>query len=189
MATDRNHRREQIVGEVRRWVEGMVIALDLCPFARWPFDAGRVRIAVSEARDEESLLADLQAELKHLDEHRPEKLETSLLVVSRMLQDFFDYNDFLDQADALLDTFGWTGRYQIASFHPDYRFAGTGPDAAENYSNRAPWPVLHILREDSLEEAVARHPDPAGIPDRNIELLNRMGAAALKERLASLKKE
>ncbi len=160
------------------WLEGAVLDLKLCPFARRPYDQGRIRLAVSEAREPEAVLADLSRELAHLD-HDP-AVETTLLITPRALADFLDYNDFLDPVDALLAEHGGGGIYQVASFHPRYQFAGTAPDDAENYSNRAPYPILHILREDRLERALADYPDAEAIPERNIATLNRLGADHLR---------
>ena len=172
-----------IEAQVREWIARVVIDLNLCPFARKPFEAGQVKVVVSAASDPEALLQDLHDQLAWLEATPPGDTETTLLVVPRMLADFLDYNDFLDLADALLERFAWQGDFQIASFHPDYQFAGTRPEDAENYTNRAPWPLLHLLREDSLEKAVASHPDPEQIPERNIEMTNRHGSAYLMELL------
>ncbi|MFN2359877.1 MAG: DUF1415 domain-containing protein [Marinobacter sp.] len=162
----------------RLWLEEMVIGLNLCPFARKELVNNRIRFVVSPADSEEMLLADLQVELRFLDEH-PET-ETTLLIHPGTLTEFDDYNDFLSAADGLLELLELAGVYQIASFHPDYRFAGTGPEDAENYTNRSPYPMLHLLREDSLERAIAAYPGTDAIPERNIELMNSMGAEKLR---------
>ena len=168
--------------QVRAWLEGAVLDLNLCPFAARPYADGRVRLVVSEATTPEQVLADLQEELLHLD--RTPAVETTLLVTPRALADFLDYNDFLDPVDALLEEHGGGGVYQVASFHPDYQFAGTDPGDAENYSNRAPYPILHVLREDSLERALAAYPDAEAIPERNIATLNRLGGEHLRRLFA-----
>ena len=156
---------------VRQWLDSVVIGLNLCPFAARPVREGRLRVCVSEARDELELLTELQLELRKLDETPLAELETTVIAIPQMLADFADYNDFLDQVDALLEQFEWTGEYQVASFHPHYQFAGTMPDDAENLSNRSPWPLLHLLREDSVEAALDSHPDPDRIPQDNIQRL------------------
>lgn len=138
----------------------------------------RVRFTVSEATSEPQLLLDLQHELELLT--RDESIETTLLIHPNVLQDFATYNQFLDQVDALLGQLELEGVYQVASFHPDYQFAGTEPNAAENYTNRAPYPVLHLLREESLERAIAGYPGVEEIPERNIELLEGMGAEKMQ---------
>ncbi|RFA27236.1 hypothetical protein CAI21_15435 [Alkalilimnicola ehrlichii] len=168
-----------VEAQTREWVARVVVGLNLCPFAGRPLASGQVRFRVSEAETAETLLEDLQAELAWLDAQPPEETETSLLIVPHMLADFHDYNDFLALADMLLERFGWEGRFQIASFHPHYQFADTQPDAPENYTNRSPWPMLHLLREDSLEQVLRHYPEPEQIPLRNIETMNRLGRDAL----------
>lgn len=159
---------------VRQWLASVVIGLNLCPFAAHPTQGGRVRVAVSAARSAHELLADLQLELTRLDDTPVAELETTLVAIPDFLSDFLDYNDFLDDVDALLDRYEWSGSYQVASFHPRYQFAGTHPDDAENLIGRAPYPLLHLLREDSVEAAIAHHPDPERIPDDNIARLNAL---------------
>ena len=158
---------------VRRWLEQVVIELNLCPFAKRELLNDRIRFVLSEAHDEETLLVDLQQELDYLQVH-PET-ETSLLVHPFVLQEFGDYNQFLDHADALLDALNLIGVMQVASFHPKYQFADTDYDDVENYTNRSPYPLLHILREDSLSRAIDNHPDVDTIPDNNIRCMHRHG--------------
>jgi len=158
-----------IVSDVARWLNEVVIGLNLCPFSAKPTAENRVRFFVSEAIREEDLLEDLQKEMERLDEVGPEKIETTLMIVPHMLQDFFDYNQFLQWANQLIKRMKWQGVYQIASFHPDYYFSGTDPDDAENLTNRAPYPILHIIREASLEKALQYFPDADEIPERNRE--------------------
>lgn len=164
---------EKIINPVRHWVETLVVGLNLCPFAKRELVKNRVRFSVTDAVTEEQLLEALQAELELLD--HDEAIETTLLIHPDVLQDFYDYNQFLDRADSLLEQMGLVGIYQIASFHPDYRFGGTAPDDVENYTNRSPYPMLHLLREESLEQAIANYPDPEQIPERNIALLRSLG--------------
>lgn len=174
---------DAIINTVRRWVERVVVAHNLCPFARRELDADTVRFVVTDAGDEEHLLLALADELERL--NREPGIETTLLIHPQVLQDFLDYNQFLAACDALLQQLALDGVYQIASFHPGYQFAGTDPQDAENYSNRSPYPMLHILREDSVARAVAAHPDAEGIPDRNIALLNKVGSEQLGKLLCS----
>ncbi|RLA09911.1 MAG: DUF1415 domain-containing protein [Gammaproteobacteria bacterium] len=162
-----------IVAAVRCWVEEVVVGLNLCPFARAELIEDRVRFFVSEATDEQQLLTDLQTELERLESD--DSVETTLLIHPQVLTDFDDYNQFLDLADRLLEELDFEGVCQIASFHPDYQFAGTQPGDAQNYTNRAPYPVLHLLREASLERAIASFTDVELIPERNIELLEGLG--------------
>ena len=164
---------EKTIGPVRHWVETVVVGLNLCPFAKRELVNDRVRFSVSEAETEEQLLADLQAELELL--NNDEAVETTLLIHPGVLQDFFDYNQFLNYVDSLLTQMELEGVYQVASFHPDYQFSGTRPDDVENYTNRSPYPMLHLIREDSLERAIAGYPHPDRIPERNIELLESLG--------------
>ncbi|WP_198650404.1 DUF1415 domain-containing protein [Saccharospirillum mangrovi] len=167
---------------VRRWVDRLVVGENLCPFAKRELVRDRVRFVVSEARNETDLLTDLGLELNRL-QTEPD-IETTLLIHPAVLTDFLDFNDFLDQADALLRQLKLEGEFQIATFHPHYQFADTEPDAAENYTNRSPYPILHLLREDSLETAIDRYPDTGEIPERNIARMEAMGVAQLKAILA-----
>lgn len=157
---------------VERWLQEVVIGLNLCPFAAMPQRKQQVRMSVSAARTEQQLLQDLHAEIVLLDASAPERLETTLLIVADMLAEFDDYNQFLNQADALLQQHGWQGKFQIASFHPNYRFADTNSDDAENLTNRSPYPILHILREASIEKALQNYPSPEQIPNKNIYTVN-----------------
>jgi hypothetical protein len=170
---------EQIIADVKQWLDEVVIGLDLCPFAARPRREKRVRIVVSHATDEEALLNDLQAELEHLSDTPAAELETTLLAIPDMLEDFADYNDFLDAVDLWVEQFGWEGDLQVASFHPQYQFADTEADDPGNLTNRSPWPLLHIIREESLEKAIEHYPDVDAIPERNIA---RMKALSPDER-------
>lgn len=160
------------VAEVRRWLEEAVIGWNLCPFARKELASDRVRFALSEADSEEALLRQLIEELDLLDSS--DEIETTLLIHPNVLGNFDDYNQFLDYADGLLDQLDRVGVYQIASFHPHYQFADTDPEDQENFTNRSPYPLLHILREQSLTEAIDRYPDVDGIPQRNIDFMRNL---------------
>lgn len=166
----------------RQWLDDVVIGLNLCPFAKKEVVKQRVRFQVSDAASEDELLKALHGELRQLEEH-PET-ETTLLIHPGILADFSDYNDFLDVADGLLVEMALDGVYQVASFHPDYQFAGTAPADPENYTNRSPFPMLHLLREASVETAIESYPGTDAIPDQNVELMNRMGTARLQALLA-----
>lgn len=161
---------------VRQWLNDVVIGLSLCPFAAQPLCEGRLRICVSEARDDLELLTEIQFELQRLDDTSSTELETTIIALPLMLADFDDYNDFLDRVDELLERGDWQGDYQAASFHPQYRFAGTGADDIENYTNRSPYPLLHLLREDSVDAALASHPDPERIPRDNILRMQKLSS-------------
>jgi uncharacterized protein len=162
-----------IIDETRRWISSIVIGLNLCPFARRVFDADRIRYVVSAAEDEAGLLNDLTDELTAL--AASTSIETTLLIHPRVLGDFLDYNDFLGAGEQRIDDLGFTGVIQLASFHPHYQFADTDPDAVENYTNRSPYPMLHLLREESID-AIGDDPDELlAIPERNIETLRALG--------------
>jgi hypothetical protein len=163
------------IAETRRWLEQAVIGLNLCPFAKAVYVKQQVRFVLSGARDTQALLQQLRDELLWLHEVDPSKTDTTLIVHPHVLTDFFDYNDFLDVADALVAELGLEGELQIASFHPDYQFAGTAADDIGNCTNRSPYPTLHLLREASVERAVAAFPDPEAIVERNIATLEKLG--------------
>ncbi len=160
---------------VRRWLECAVIGLNLCPFAKAVYVKEQVRIVVSDASTERALLEELGEEMALLRDTPAETIDTTLLVHPQVLQDFLDYNDFLDDADALVEAMELDGVLQVASFHPQYQFAGTEPDDAENLTNRAPYPVLHLLREDSVDRAVAAYAEPDAIIERNIATVRALG--------------
>lgn len=174
---------EQIIAATRHWVESIVVGMNLCPFAKRELVKDRVRFIATKATTEAELLMALQAELELL--NTDPAIETTLLIHAHVLQVFYDFNDFLDLADGLLAQMGLEGVYQIASFHPDYQFAGTESDDAENYTNRSPYPVLHLLREDSLERAIADYSNVDDIPERNINLMNELGKDKLKALLSA----
>ena len=168
---------QTVISTTRQWLEQVVVGLNLCPFARKPLGAGQVHFAVSDSRNVETLLVDLYDELVRLDNTPAEQIDTTLLIIPDQLEDFLDYNDMLDLADGLLEQQGWEGTYQIASFHPAYQFADTAVDDRENYTNRAPYPILHILREASLDKGLASYPNPEQIPERNMDTLNGLTEA------------
>ena len=159
----------------------MVIDWNLCPFAKRELLREKVRFVVSGAQCEEDLLLDLHQEWELL--HRQADIETTLLIHPEVLGDFEDYNQFLNSAEGLLSDLGWEGVFQLASFHPQYQFAGSRPDDPENYTNRSPVQLLHILRESSLEKAIDRYPEVDSIPAKNIELMNRLGLDTLRNTL------
>lgn len=173
---------ESVIQATRRWVEDVVVGYNLCPFAKRELVRDRVRFVVSDTDNEDSLLQALHSEILRLEDEP--KIETTLLIHPQVMQDFGLYNEFLDAADGLLAYLDMEGVYQIASFHPDYQFADTVPKAAENYTNRSPFPMLHLLREASLEAAIDSHPDVDGIPPRNIELMNELGVEKMRSVLA-----
>ena len=169
---------DKVISTVRNWLESVVIELNLCPFAKRELNNDRVRFAKTDATNEVQLLQALETELERLS--ASDSIETTLLIHPNVLADFEDYNQFLELADGLLVQMELDGVFQIASFHPHYQFADTQPDDAENYTNRSPFPLLHILREESLSRAIEHTPDVDQIPLRNIEKMNELGAQKLK---------
>ena len=175
---------DPVVEETRAWVNHAVIGLNLCPFAKAPQIKGLVRYVHSAATDPAALLADLVNELERLAEASPDKIETTLLIHPGVLGNFADYNDFLALAEDTVAELDLEGVIQVASFHPDYQFEGSAPDDIENATNRSPFPALHLLREDSIDKAVAAFPDAQAIYETNIETLQKLGAegwAALQQ--------
>ncbi len=168
---------ETVIADMRRWLERAVIGLNLCPFAKAVHTKGQVYYAVSQALDAEALRQDLVYELNNLLAHDPSARDTTILIAPRMLADFLDYNDFLAVADKLLRKMKLQGVLQIASFHPDFQFGGTEPDDITNYTNRAPYPCLHLLREASIDRAVAAFPEAEMIFERNMQTLEELGLA------------
>ncbi len=166
---------ETIIAATQDWLEKAVIGLNLCPFAKAVHIKKQIRYVVSAVTTEEALLAELMAELRHLQATDPELLDTTLLIHPQVLTDFLDYNDFLDTVDIATAEPEFNDAFQVASLHPQYQFAGTEVDDIENYTNRAPYPTLHLLREDSVDRAVAAFPDADRIPDTNIETLKKLG--------------
>ncbi|WP_242101695.1 DUF1415 domain-containing protein [Lysobacter sp. M2-1] len=165
------------IADTRRWLERAVIGLNLCPFAKAVHARDQIRYVLSDADDPRDLLEQLGEELLLLCDTPADVVDTTLLIHPQVLQDFLDYNDFLDDADALLAQLGLEGVIQIASFHPHYQFAGTEPDDIGNYTNRSPYPTLHLLREDSVARAVEAFPDPDAIVERNQRTLAELGHA------------
>ncbi|USD48840.1 DUF1415 family protein [Vibrio sp. SCSIO 43153] len=168
-----------ITEQVDQWLNDVVIGLNLCPFAAKPQRNKQIKIFVSEASQEEALLEDILLQLIELSNTEPEKLETTLVVVPNMLQDFWDYNFFIDWVEGLIKQQDWEGIFQVATFHPDYCFGGAEPEDDENLTNRSPYPVFHLIREESMEKVLKHYPDPESIPDTNIA---RISALSEEER-------
>ena len=165
------------IDATRRWVERAVIGLNLCPFAKAVYVKQQVRFVLSDASTPEALLEELAEELVLLRDIDPDQVDTTLIVHPDVLTDFLDYNDFLDNADAAVEALDLHGVIQVASFHPDYQFAGTMPDDISNYTNRSPYPTLHLLREASIDRAVEAFPDADVIVERNVKTLDALGHA------------
>jgi len=174
---------EVIINQTQTWLQTVIIAHKICPFAKREFDSGSIHYAVMDA-------AGLERQLEHIIQHcealdRDPKRETSLLIFPEGLSEFEAYLDLLDLANILLKDEGYEGTYQLASFHPHYRFEGTAENDPGNYTSRSPYPMLHILREASVEAALKRFPNPENIPTRNIELTQEMGLQAMEALLAA----
>ena len=167
---------DPVIAQVEQWLKDVVVGLNLCPFARKPLRAGQIRFVVSDATGDEVLLEELQDEFRVLDQTAPDEVETTLLILPTHLRNFHDYNFFLEEAEWLLKRQGYEGVYQIASFHPHYQFADTRPEDPENLTNRSPYPILHLLREASLERGLKNYPDPEAIPHNNIIRVEALSA-------------
>ncbi|TOG62454.1 DUF1415 domain-containing protein [Vibrio parahaemolyticus] len=168
-----------ITQQVEQWLNDVVIGLNLCPFAAKPQRNKQIKIFVSEATQEEALLEDILLQLIELSTTEPEKLETTLVVVPNMLQDFWDYNFCIDWVEGLIKQQDWEGIFQVATFHPDYCFGGAAPEDDDNLTNRSPYPIFHLIREESMEKVLKHYPDPESIPDTNIA---RVSALSEEER-------
>ncbi len=168
---------EEVLAATRHWIEKAVIGLNLCPFAKSVYIRDQVRIVVSEARHLDAFLEDLDRELDLLAAADPEAIDTTLLVHPTLLPDFLDFNDFTVLAEEAVVEHGLEGVIQVASFHPRFQFSETEPDDIGNYTNRAPFPTLHLIREASIARAVESFPNPEAIFERNIETLRQLGLA------------
>lgn len=168
----------QVIASTRKWIEHVVIGLSLCPFAQAEFAAGRVRFSVARFDVFDNFLAHLGQECELLD--RDASIETTLAIYPGAFADFDDFRLLIEAGEDWLAANGYEGVYQLASFHPAYRFADAPADDPANYTNRSPYPMLHLLREDSVKRALMHHPNPERIPERNIEHTRRLGGAALK---------
>ena len=177
-----NH--ETVIASTREWVEKAVIGLNLCPFAKSVYVKNQVRIQISEATNPQQLAEELAAELKLLADTDPQEIDTTLLVHPGTLTRFLDFNEFLDISDAIVEDLNLDGMIQVASFHPKFQFDGTGVNDIDNYTNRSPYPTLHLIREASIDRAVEAFPEAEAIYERNIETLQKLGLAGWKAMFA-----
>lgn len=166
---------DTVIALTQKWLEKAVIGLNLCPFAKAVHIKNQIRYVVTDATTAEELMDVLMEELELLAEANPEKIDTTLIMHPQVLNDFEDYNDFLDIADEALEEMDLDGILQVASFHPDYQFADTGKDDIDNYTNRSPYPTLHLLREESVDRAVEAFPEAEDIFEKNIETMQKLG--------------
>ncbi|WP_447555528.1 DUF1415 domain-containing protein [Vreelandella sp. EE22] len=172
---------DEVVKHTLAWVQGFIVEHDICPFAKRELDRERVRVQAVRSKKVEVALEELAAELEWLSAHA--EVETTLLVLPTLFKGFEHYLDFLELAESLVEELGFEGVFQLASFHPDYCFADTDPSEASNYTNRSPYAMVHVLREESVEKAIAFYGDTSAIPERNIALLNAMGSEAAEAQL------
>ena len=171
---------EQVLEKTKHWLEAAVIGLNLCPFAKAVYVKNQVRLVVSKARHADDLLEELDRELDLLVATPASEIDTTLLIHPTLFEDFLDFNDFLEVAEGVVDEHGLEGVIQLASFHPRFQFVGTEPDDISNYTNRAPFAILHLLREDSVERAVEAFPQADAIFDVNIGTLEKLGRTGWK---------
>ena len=164
-----------VVAATTTWLERAVVGLNLCPFAKAVHVKRQIRYVVSDATTPEALADDLVRELEFLAEANADTIDTTLLIHPNVLQDFLDFNDFLDVADGIVEELELDGVLQVASFHPQFQFENTELDDITNYTNRSPYPTLHLLREDSVERAVAAFPEELEIASTNISTLEKLG--------------
>ncbi|HHH40257.1 MAG TPA: DUF1415 domain-containing protein [Sedimenticola sp.] len=174
--------RLQVIADTERWVREIVVGLELCPFAARPLERGTIRYRVCEEADREGIYRGVLAEMVAFLSLPESEAETALFIVPRGLEDFDDYLDLLYALEEVMPEAGLEGVLQLASFHPDYLFEGASPDDPANYSNRSPWPMFHLIREDLLAEALARYPHPEEIPRRNIRTLRALGVEEIRRR-------
>lgn len=181
------HATDSVIAETRAWVNRAVIGLNLCPFAKAVEVKKQIRYVVTDTTTPEGLLEALAKELTILADADPELIETTLLIHPQVLTDFVDYNDFLDAADEAVDGLGFEGVIQVASFHPQYQFAGTEADDVTNATNRSPYPTLHLIREASIDRAVEAFPEADQIYEVNMQTLEKLGATGWAELQAQCK--
>jgi len=178
-----NHKDQLLIATTQAWLKTVIIAYNICPFAKRELERGSIRFSINHDTEVESCLSSLMLECDRLDTDA--SIETTLLIYSSAFTAFDDYLDFLELAETLVCEQGYEGVYQLASFHPDYCFEGAKQDDPANYTNRSPYPMLHLLREASIERAVASYPHPESIPQRNIELTRELGLAKMQALLAA----
>lgn len=179
---------ENVLGITKAWLEAFVLGLNLCPFARHPYRTEKIRYVVFEGEDLEQLTETLVKELQYLDTTTPSVCETVLIILKDALADFQEYLDYLEMAEIVVEQMDFEGIFQVASFHPDYQFDETLPNDVENYTNRSPYPILHLLREDSVERAIEAFPEVGDIPTQNIETMKKLGIQTVKKMLNDIKR-
>ena len=174
-----NH--QEIINQTRYWIKEVIVGFNFCPFAKRQLEREHIRFCVNEQTETELMLKDVFSECTYLDSHTD--VETTLIIFPQTVADFEQYLTFLDMAEQLLSAQGYDGTYQLASFHPLYCFAQAEANDAANYTNRSPYPMLHLLREASLEKALSKYPDPENIPERNITTAREIGLDKMQSSL------
>lgn len=180
MTTTHTPDDQTVIDATRIWLEKAVIGLNLCPFAKAVYVKNQIRYVVSHARHTDQFLEELDSELERLANSDPEEIDTTLLIHPTLFPEFSVFNDLLDLAETAPEALGLEGVLQVASFHPDFQFADTQPDDMSNYTNRSPYPTLHLIRESSIARAAESFPDPSVIFERNIEVVNELGPEGWK---------
>ncbi|NJN34636.1 MAG: DUF1415 domain-containing protein [Saprospiraceae bacterium] len=181
-------KQKDILQITKNWLNTFVLGLNLCPFARHPLRHGKVRFVVFEGNDLEALTETFVRELAYLDQTPPSVCDTTLIILGEILSDFEDYLDFIEMSEIVVEQLDLEGVFQVASFHPDYQFEETEPFEAENYTNRSPFPIIHLLRENSVTRAIEAFPEVGDIPARNIETMNNLGLEKIKKMLDEVRK-
>jgi uncharacterized protein len=180
---------EVAIDLTQQWIEKFVLGLNLCPFARHPFKNDKIRYVVSKPQKDEDLIETLVTELFHLQNISPVVCETTLIIFPSYFEDFEEYLDFVDVSEIAISNLDMEGKFQIATFHPDYQFEDTEPDDVENFTNRSPFPMLHLLREEGLERAIEAFPEVGDIPEKNIETMRQLGLAKVIEMYDEFKRK
>ncbi|MEM8525312.1 MAG: DUF1415 domain-containing protein [Bacteroidota bacterium] len=170
------------ITNTQSWLQAFVIGMNFCPFAKVPFDQNRIQYLVEESTDLKEIVSTVGDAMHNLMATSETEIETSLIILPNVLPDFMEYLNFVDVLQDFLEEAKLEGNLQIATFHPEYQFANTTPHDAENYTNRSPYPMIHLLREKSVSRAIDHYPDVYDIPEKNIERLEQIGAEAIKNK-------
>lgn len=182
------NQNDKFIRITKDWIETFVLGLNLCPFARHPFRTGKIKYVTFEGDNLELLTETVVRELEYMDITTPSVCETTLIILCDALTEFDDYLDYIGVVEYVVEQIKFEGVFQIASFHPDYQFEETLPSDVENYTNRSPYPILHILREDSVERAIEAFPEVGDIPAQNIDTMNKLGSEKIKKMMDAIKR-
>ena len=168
------------IARTKRWLEDWVIQLNLCPFASHPYKNAKVKFRLCKERTAEGLGGDFLQEIAFLESSEGQQIDTSIIILSNLADSFEEYLDLYYWLEEIVELKGWEDKFQLASFHPNYQFDGTQVDDPENYTNRSPFPLIHILRSEQVEKAILHHPDTEDIPNQNIKTMNDLGLENIK---------